>query len=293
MASGTRVIRRRIKSVTNTRKITKAMELVASAKMRRAVQSVTGTRPYAALATETIQALLGSSLDQKKFPLLRESGKREKVLLIAIFSDRGLCGGYNAQLIRKLSAVTEMRGRGTQIDVIAVGKRGIDTFRRWEVPVIAAFTNFVTNPTWSDVAPISKLAIDAFVDGIYDEVLIAFTDFKSAVLQIPQLRSLLPIKLSSIGDTEKQKELNTEYLFEPDADAVLSAFLPRLVETQVYQAMLESTASEHAARMFAMRSASDSANEMIDDLTFTANQARQASITREISEISAGKAALE
>lgn len=304
MAVSTRIIRRRIKSVTNTRKITKAMELVSGAKMRRAVGSVLGTRPYATLAWDMVLEL-AKRVDPTTHPLLRPREKRERILLVAMFSDRGLCGGFNAQLLRRLKSFEHLHRTGAaHVDVLAVGKRGVDWFRRAGMPVVAAFTNISNNPTWLDVRPITRLVLDEFQKGTYDEVVIAYTDFRSPISQIPRVRTLLPIEpvavadeLGAIGIPVKPALPPSwayyEYLFEPDAEAVLSEMLPRLVETQVYQAVLESTASEHSARMFAMRSASDAASEMIDDLTFTFNQARQASITREISEISAGKAALE
>lgn len=304
MAVSTRIIKHRIKSITNTKKITKAMELVSGAKMRKAVGSVLATRPYATLSWETIIEL-AKRVDPTTHPLLRIAGKRERILLIAMFSDRGLCGGYNAQMLRKLKTVEHLHRSGAaKIDVIAIGKRGIDAFRRAGMNVIAAFTNISNNPTWTEVRPIALMAIDEFKKKNHDEVLMAYTDFRSAVSQMPRVRSLLPIKPEAVAD-----ELGAigvpaapqfpprwsyyEYLFEPNADEVLEAMLPRLVETQVFQAVLESAASEHSARMFAMRNATDAAGDMINDLTFTFNQARQAGITREISEISAGKAALE
>lgn len=304
MAVSTRIIKHRIKSITNTKKITKAMELVSGAKMRKAVSSVLATRPYATLAWATIIEL-AKRVDPTSHALLAKSGKRERILLIAMFSDRGLCGGYNAQMLRKLKTVEHLHRSGaSKIDVIAIGRRGIDIFRRAGMNVIAAFTNISNNPAWTEVRPIALMAIDEFKKGMYDEVLMAYTDFRSAVSQMPRVRSLLPINPEAVAD-----ELGAigvlatpqfppqwsyyEYLFEPNADEVLEAMLPRLVETQVFQAVLESTASEHSARMFAMRNATDAAGEMINDLTFTFNQARQAGITREISEISAGKAALE
>lgn len=280
------------------------MELVSSAKMRRAVGAVIGTRPYSTLAWETV-AELAQRIDAGAHPLLRISPERKKILLIAMFSDRGLCGGFNSQLARKFRLYEDLQKSGkVQVDVVAIGKRGVDMFRRSGMPVIVAFTDLSNNPTWLDVRPISSLAIEEFSQGSYDEVVLAYTDFRSAVSQIPRIQTLLPLnpekveeELGIIRDeknevVEKESPAH-EYLFEPNPSEVLSALLPRLVETRVFQAVLESNASEHSARMFAMRNASDAAEEMMGDLTFTFNQARQAGITREISEISAGKAALE
>lgn len=304
MAVSTRLIRHRIKSVKNTRKITKAMELTSSAKMRKAVNAVLGTRPYTSIGWEMILEL-AKQVDPTSHPLLRKSEKRERILVLAIFSDRGLCGGYNSQLLRRLKTIEHLHKQGVvKIDVIAVGRKGVDIFRKSGMNVIAAFTNISNNPTWVEVRPISKMILDGFMESNYDEVILAYTDYHSAIKQIPRIRTLLPLKPEVVSDelgaigVQAKPEFPPqwsyyEYLFEPNPEEVLSAILPRLVEVQVFQAVLESTASEHSARMFAMRNATEAAGEMIDDLTFTFNQVRQASITREISEISAGKAALE
>jgi F-type H+-transporting ATPase subunit gamma len=304
MAISTRVIKGRIKSITNTKKITKAMELVSGAKMRKAVNAVLGTRPYATLAWDTILELARQT-DASAHPLLRVSEKQERVLLIAIFSDRGLCGGFNAQLHRKLRKFEEQHKAGTvSIDVVAVGKRGIDAFRRSGMNVIAAFTGISNNTKWREVQPIARLAIDEFTKGTYDQVVIGYTDFESAIVQDPRSRVVLPVDpkasiddLGLVGSKKPEepatKPLFYEYQFEPSPDEVLEAMLPRLVETQIYQAVLESAASEHSARMMSMRSASDAAGDMIQDLQFTFNQARQSAITSEVAEITSGKAALE
>lgn len=305
MAVSTRLIKGRIKSITNTKKITKAMELVSGAKMRKAVQAVLGTRPYSSLAWSTIVEL-AKRTDPRAHPLLRVSKQVKRILLIVMFSDRGLCGGFNAQLLRKLRTFEHLNKTGAaKVDVIAIGKRGIEVFRRAGMDVIAAFTGISNNPTWTEVRPIARLAIDEFTRGTYDQVILGYTDFRSALVQTPRTRVLLPVnpeivadELGSIGvETAAEKFPPQwsyyEYQFEPNADVVLEAMLPRLVETQVYQTVLESTASEHSARMMAMRSASDAARDMIKDLQFTFNQARQATITREMAEIAAGKAALE
>lgn len=305
MAVSTRLIKGRIKSITNTKKITKAMELVSGAKMRKAVQAVLGTRPYSSLAWSTIVEL-AKRTDPRAHPLLRVSKQVKRILLITMFSDRGLCGGFNAQLLRKLRTFEHLhRTRAATIDVLAIGRRGVDVFRRAGMNVMAAFTGISTNPTWIEVRPIARMAIDEFIAGKYDQVIIGYTDFRSALLQTPRSRVLLPVnpeiiadELGAIGVEAPAPEFPPqwsyyEYQFEPNADEVLEAMLPRLVETQVYQTVLESTASEHAARMMAMRSASDAARDMIKDLQFTFNQARQATITREMAEIAAGKAALE
>ena len=312
MPSSTRLIRRRIKSVTNTKKITKAMELVAASKMRRAVQSVLATRPYANLGWETILEL--SKKLPELHPLLFKNEGIEKILLVLITSDRGLCGGFNAQMLKKAVEFSK-HPKNTIFDVVSVGKKGQDLARRMRWNMVASFSNMANHATTSDVRPVSALAMNDFIAKKYKKVYVAYTDFKSSLSQIPVVKQLLPLERDeelggitspqpspSKGEgvapvpllsKERLGEVSSEFLFEPSPKEVLEAVLPRMVEVQVYQAILESTASEHSARMVAMKNATESAKDMIDDLVFTFNQVRQGGITREIAEISAGKAALE
>ena len=300
MAGQTKAIRRRIKSVTNTRKITKAMELVAASKMRKAMQSVLGTRPYARLAWNTVISI-GSKIDTSMHPLLREQKELKRVLLLVISSDRGLAGGFNTNILRKTFEQIKQLGGEVEIQTVCVGKRSIDAMRRANRPVLASFVDMANNPKFEDVLPIGRLLIDEFTKGNYDKVLVAYTDFVSALTQRPVILELLPLGtpeqtagLGNVGQEEEKKDTrHTEYIFEPSPQTVLDRILPRLVETIVFQAILESAASEHSARMMAMRSATDAAKDMLGDLTFTYNQARQAGITQEIAEISSGAAALE
>ena len=296
----TRTIRRRIKSVTNTRKITKAMELVAASKMRKAVNAVLGSRSYAKLAWDTVHSI-GKKIDTSLHPLLRKNPQTKKVLLVILSSDRGLAGGYNTNLIKLVMTEIKTLGEGIDIQTICIGKRGSDAMRRAKQPIIASFSGITNNTKFEEVLPIGRLVINEFTAGHFDKVLLAFTDFVSAISQKPLVLQLLPLgsskETSEIGNvpgqTQEQKSSSTQHTFEPSPMEVLNKILPRLIETMLYQAVLESAASEHSSRMMAMRSASDNAEEMIDDLTFTFNQARQAGITQEIAEISSGKAALE
>lgn len=301
MAGQTKAIRRRIKSVTNTRKITKAMELVAASKMRKAMQSVLGTRPYARLAWNTVISI-GSKIDTSMHPLLREQKELKRVLLLVISSDRGLAGGFNTNILRKTFEQIKLLGSEVEIQTVCVGKRSIDAMRRANKPVLASFVDMANNPKFEDVLPIGRLLIDEFTKGNYDKVLVAYTDFVSALTQRPVILELLPLGTPeqtavlgnmNEGGNEVPLVSANDYTFEPSPQTVLDRILPRLVETMIFQAILESAASEHSARMMAMRSASDAAKDMLGDLTFTYNQARQAGITQEIAEISSGAAALE
>jgi len=305
MALSTRAIRRRIKSVKNTRKITKAMELVSASKMRKAVSSVLMSRPFARLAWDTVSAV-GAVIDVSLHPLLRKNNKSGKTLMLLLTSDRGLAGGFNANMTKKVVQAAKDFG-SDNIDVVAVGRKGADASRRAGLKLIASFTGITNNPKFEEILPIGKMLVDEFVKEKYDRVLLTYTDFISAVNQQSVVLELLPlgsaVDLYRVGNVSAQNpstpsSLSTpstprEYKFEPSPEEVLNRLLPRLVETMVYQAVLESAASEHSARMLAMRNASDAAGDMIDSLTFTYNQFRQAAITREIAEISGGKAALE
>jgi F-type H+-transporting ATPase subunit gamma len=300
MALSTRAIRRRIKSVKNTNKITKAMELVSASKMRKAVSSVLLSRPFSKLAWDTVSAV-SAVVDVSLHPLLKRNNKTGKVLMILLTSDRGLAGGFNSNMLKKAMVVVKETGV-EKIEVIAVGRKGADAARRAGLKLVASFTGITNSPKFEEVLPIGKMAVDEFVKENYDRVLLAYTDFVSAVTQQPVVLELLPFgsvsDYSMVGQVSTkqipdEKPVVIDYTFEPSPSEVLNRLLPRLVETMLYQAVLESAASEHSARMMAMRNASDAAADMINSLTFTYNQFRQAAITREIAEISGGKAALE
>lgn len=299
MPSATREIRRRIRSITSTRKVTKAMELVASAKMRRAVQAVLASRTYAQQAWEMITGL-AERTHRELHPLLRR-GRGSASAVVLITSNRGLVGGFNTQL---LAAVTAAFGQGSEgrPNVVLLGRRGRPIVTKFGFPAAAEFEkqDLVTRVT--QVRPLAKLIIDDFRAGRYDRIVLAYTDFVSTLVQRPRVRQLLPLerdpelgRVAGTGTEEADRvrpRAGREYLFEPNADEVLEAILPRLVEMQLYQAVVESNASEHAARMVAMRNASDAAGDLIDDLTLTYNQARQAAITQDLAEISASRATL-
>ncbi|MEK7131300.1 MAG: ATP synthase F1 subunit gamma [Patescibacteria group bacterium] len=296
MGVNTKAIKRRLKSVGSTKKITKAMELIAAAKMRKAVNAALDTRTYATLAWNL---LVNLSKTQKTLIPLLAVRPVEKILMVIITSNRGLCGSFNSNIIKKTAV--QLKAEKAGVDVIGIGKKGADFAKKMGFNLVAAFTNLTDTPGLDDALPIAKMVIDAYEKKSYDKVIVAYTDFKSAIFQIAKLRQVLPISevdlekmITGIDDKKISDKINlNEYLFEPNRLDVLQIILPRLVETQIYQTMLESAASEHSARMMAMRSASDAAEDMIKELNLNFNKARQAGITQEIAEIAGGAVALE
>lgn len=301
MPVATRDIKRRIKSVANTKKITKAMELVSAAKMRKAVKAVLETRDYSNTAWEIIRNL-ASKTDRSQHPLLEQREKVSKVGLILITSNRGLCGGFNREIIESVAEYMQEHKKENievEAEVFLLGTRGRDIMFKHGHEIIAEFTKLDVATRISEVTPIAFSIIQDFISKKYDKIAIAYTDFKSSIKQLPTIKQLLPLtnSVDSGGESERKTEEGVQdfadYLFEPTPDVVLDQMLHRLIELQIYQALLESNASEHSARMFAMRNASDAAADMIDELTFAFNQARQSAITTELADISGGRSALE
>ncbi|MBI5466424.1 MAG: ATP synthase F1 subunit gamma [Candidatus Kerfeldbacteria bacterium] len=305
MPQATREIKRRIRSIKNTRQITRAMELVSAAKMRRAVQNVLATRTYAALGWQLLQEL-SQRTSPAHHPLLVKRDKVKRLGLVLISSNRGLCGGFNYQISHRADNYIKQQVAPPEVGLIALGKRGRDIMLRSGYTLAAEFTKPDVTTKIEEVRAMAKLVIDDYMLGRYDRVVVAYTDFISAVSQKPRLKQLLPLEQESdsflgrtgsplarvAGSESRAAPFNYEYKFEPTPDIVLEDLLPRLTEVQVYQALLESDASEHSARMFAMRNASDAARDMIDSLTLSFNQARQASITAELADITGGRVAI-
>jgi F-type H+-transporting ATPase subunit gamma len=301
MSVSPRLIRSRIKSVSNTKKITKAMELVSAAKMRRAVMLATAARRYAILGAGLLKNLsvLGSMVDH---PFFRTETAAQKALFIVIGSDRGLCGAYNVSLMRVVDVAL---AKHQHADFIVAGRHAELALRRAGRNIIASFPGLTNAPRAASVRPLITLAESEFTAGVYGAVYIASTAYVSALRQTPEVKALLPLAaehplpnlLPVRGEGEKTNDvsstLSADTIFEPSPADVLEYTLPRFLEATVYQAVLEAAASEHSARMMSMRNASEAASDMITDYTFTLNQARQSAITSEIAEISAGRAALE
>jgi F-type H+-transporting ATPase subunit gamma len=298
----TRDIRRRIKSISNTKKITKAMEMVASSKMRRAVNGVLVSRPYSDLAWQLILNVAGKA-KVSHHRLLARRKEIKSIGIVLITSNRGLCGSFNQQVVKSAVEIIkkEKSSRSDlKVEIIAVGKKGARSMFRQGYNVVAEFEKPDVIHSILDVKPMAKMIMADFLNKKYDKVYLVYTDYISALKQVPSVKQILPIEttpdlfLGTVSEHAKQTKLiSYEYKFEPPAKEILSELLPRLLSVQVYQAYLESNASEHSARMLAMRNASDAAGDMIDELTLIFNQARQAAITREIAEIAGGKAALE
>ncbi|PJE76043.1 ATP synthase F1 subunit gamma [Candidatus Uhrbacteria bacterium CG10_big_fil_rev_8_21_14_0_10_48_11] len=301
MAGSTRELKRRVRGVTSIRQITRAMELVSAAKMQRAVNAVTQSRRYAALAWDmltSVTAKLGG-----KSHLLLSLRPRRHAMLIVLSSNNGLAGGYNTKVAEVARAYEKTVREGSPeatVEVVTLGKKGRDYLVKRGSKLAAEFERNDRESIVSQISPITELAMSGYVDETYDEVAVAYTDFVSTLKQEPRVRRLLPVATAdeTLGHTaheyaeETVASAETVHTFEPDVATVLDRLVPRLIEVQLYQALQESNASEHAARMMAMRNASDAAKDLKEDLTLTLNQLRQSGITSELAEISAGRMAL-
>lgn len=288
-----RDIKKRITSVHSTRQITRTMEMVATAKIRRAQDRIESARPYALSMMEVLGNVARFVIGESH-PLLEEHDKRERVVVIAVASDRGMCGAFNSSILRLSEGIIrEEAHAGATTDVIAVGKKAIAYFRYRGMEPLASLRDISDKPTFADARAIASHVIGAYEDGEIDAVHLVFNRFKNVAEQRPERHLLLPILRQVVEGAADQLDVHPEYIFEPDAAGVLERLLPTYVETLIYRALLESAASEHGARRKAMKAATDNASEMITTLTRSYNRARQAAITNEIAEIVGGAAALE
>jgi F-type H+-transporting ATPase subunit gamma len=289
--ASTREIRRRIRSVKNIAQVTKAMEAVAASRMRRAQSQVLATRPYAEKAQEVLTyiARLPTIGEDLLDVLIRPRPQVRRIGIMLVTGDRGLAGGFNANVIRHMARfMKQKRDEGAEIEVVAIGKKGRDWLVRYDPVVRAEFIGLPETPTTNDIAPITRVLVDDFTSGHFDEVYRIYTDFVNTLVQRPTTQKLLPIE-----PADPSVNMAPEYIFEPDPQTVLSQVLYGFTEVQVLQSIYESLASEHSARMVAMRNATEAANELVDDLTLTYNKARQENITRELMDIVGGSVALE
>ena len=286
VVSNVRTIRRRIRSVQNTAKITKAMQMIAASKMRRAQQLSIAGRPYSE-KMRTVLADLASQAgeDEQSHPLLQKRDVK-RVQIVHITPDRGLCGGLPSNLNR--SAGQFILQNESPVSILSVGRKGRDFMARTGRDLRAVFTDLGDRPTLEDTLPIARLAIEDYIGGLADEVYLSYGVFVSTATQRPTMQRLLPVEPAELDPGQA-----VGYIYEPQSLQVLGELLPRFVEMQIYHAMLESVASEHSARMVAMQNATDAANDMIDGLTLLLNKVRQESITKELLDIVGGVAALE
>ncbi len=286
-----RDIRRRIKSVTSTQKITKAMKMVSASKLRRAQNSLTAARPYSDKVQEVMDHILSGGAEYAH-PFLRKKDEVKKILYIVIAGDRGLCGGYNSAVLRKAEEVVDNRPEGTDYGLVLVGTRTRDYFHtRPKYQVDDIFTNIGDCPSVGQGKTLSEYVMNKYLSGEYDEVHMVYSEFVTVMTQVPRAAQILPIPVSAAD--EEAEEQQSEYIFEPQQEAILEVILPKYVDSTIYRYVLEAKAGEHGARMTAMGSATDNAYELIDKLTLSLNRARQAAITTEISEIVGGAAALK
>lgn len=280
----TRLIRRRIRSVHNTAKITEAMGMIATAKMRRAQERVLAGRPYAEKMQQVLADLAAQPGMRESHALLRKRPVA-RVAIVNITADRGLCGGLNANMNRTTSSFLLERVEPSVL--ITVGRKGRDFMLRHSRQVRAEFTGMGDRPSLLDTLPIARIVIDDYSNGLVDQVFLAYTRFITTLNQRPAITQLLPVEPVTRRGAE-----SVEYIYEPAGAFVLAELLPRFVETEIYHAILESIASEQSARMVAMRSATDNARELIDHLTLEYNKARQESITKDLLDIIGGVEAL-
>jgi F-type H+-transporting ATPase subunit gamma len=289
-------IKRRIRSVRNTSKITRALELVAAAKLRRAQGRIEAMRPYADTMRELIAGVGRAATSVRRLPLLEQRDEVSTVAVVPLTGDRGLAGAFNGQVLRRAFALErELRAEGKQVRWVAVGKKGRSTlvFRRYELA--GEFIGFAAQPSYGDAQAIAHRVAELFTEREVDRVVLVYNSFVSALTQRVTQQEILPIAADILEtDEEERREdaLRGDFIFEPEPEEILERLLPVYLETQVYRALLESAASFQGAQMTAMRNASKNAGELIDRLTLDMNRARQAEITQEILEVVGGAEAL-
>src|ERR671929_1706654 len=289
-------IKRRIRSVRNTRKITRAMELVAAAKLKRAQTRIEAMRPYADRMLELMAGTARASTSVRGLPLLQQREQERNVAVVPLTGDRGLAGAFNSQILRRALALErELRSEGKQVRWVGVGRRGVGSLRFRRFELAGQFTGFTDDPRYADAQAIAHKVIELYTNEEVDRVVVLYNRFVSALTQTVTEQEILPLSetLLETDDEERQEDaVRGDFIFEPEPEEILERLLPVYVETELYRALLESAASKHGAQMTAMRNASSNAGELIDTLTLEMNRARQAEITQEILEVVAGADAL-
>jgi F-type H+-transporting ATPase subunit gamma len=289
-------IKRRLRSVGNTRKITRALELVAAAKLRRAEARIEAMRPYAERMRELMIGTARAT-PSRQFPLLEEREDAKSIAIVPVTGDRGLAGPFNSQVIRRsLALAQQARGEGLEVKWAVVGKKGQSTLRFRRFAIAEAWTGFTDEPTHADARAVGHRVAELFIEREVDRVVMVYNHYVSPLTQTVEVEDLLPIPRSILDDEEEKSAyeiaLEGDFIYEPEPEQILERLLPTYLETSVYRALLESAASKHGAQMTAMRNASKNAGELIDRLTLDMNRARQAEITQQILEVVAGADAL-
>jgi F-type H+-transporting ATPase subunit gamma len=287
-----RDIRRRIRSVRNTAKITKAMELVAASRLRRAQMRVTQARPYSDAMRQLISELgaLAPSGAGSLHPLLVQRAI-DTVGVLVVTPDRGLAGPLNTNILRRATEVIlEVDEQKLDVEIITVGRKGQDFLVRRGRKLLGTFTGIVGNVTYDEIIPIARVIMDSYMSGVMDRAVLVYPRFVSTLVQRPETVQLLPITPQAIEPGQRAQRL--DYIFEPDPISILEELLPRYVEVQIYQALLETAASFYSAQMVAMRNATDNANDLVDSLSLTYNKVRQATITAQVTEIASAAEAM-
>ncbi len=290
-----RIIRRRILAVQNTAKITQAMRMISAARLKRAQTNIESARPYALKMAEILGNLVEAVGENYSHPLIEKRKETNSITIITIASDRGLCGSFNNNLFRFVVnfAQNELLKDNSKLDIkhIAVGKRTVQFFKRQKINTIKDFENFFTNLNFESAKEIVNIAKNLFINKQTDKVIIAFNEFKNVLIQRPKLIQLLPIE--SKENEKNKKNINLDYIFEPEKNKILDELLPKHINIQLWRTLLESFAAEQAARMIAMENATNNAYDLIKHLELVYNKARQASITKEMLEIVSGAEALK
>jgi F-type H+-transporting ATPase subunit gamma len=281
-------IRNRITSIKSTMQITSAMKMVSAAKLKKAQDAITAMRPYSSKLTELLQNL-SATLDSDAGGAYSTQREVSKVLLVAITSNRGLCGGFNSSITKTVVRTIGEQYSAAAVDILAIGKKGGDVLSKAH-NVVGTRNDIFDDLTFENVAVVAEELMEMYVDGSYDKIEIVYNQFKNAATQIPQVEQFLPIKPIEGGDGNA---VNSDYIFEPSKEEIVEALIPKSLKTQLYKALRDSFASEHGARMTAMHKATDNATDLRDDLLLTYNKARQAAITNEILEIVGGAEALK
>ncbi len=286
--AGGKEITTKIRSIENTRKVTSALEMVSASKIRKSQELMNATRPYARMMRR-VMGHMSKANPEYRHPFTVQRAETKKVGYIIVSTDRGLCGGLNINLFKlALADISEWQGKGAQVSLVTLGKKASAFFRNLKVEIAAHASDLGEKPQIEDLIGSIKVMLDAYREGTLDRLYIVYNDFINTMTQKPTLERLLPLPDT---DDEEIRDI-WDYIYEPDAESLLDTVLVRYIESLVYQSVLENVASEHAARMIAMKNATDNAGELIDDLTLVFNKARQAAITQEISEIVSGAAAV-